>query len=79
MLKKPFAMGWANPPQGDLAWLEPLPEVRHDSAIQANRTAGITLAAKIAGEGLRNYVNLVARARITSAGVATYLLVHSET
>ena len=69
MLKKSLAVGRSNLPQDDVAWLEPLPEVHHDSAIQANRTDGITLTAKVVGEGLRYYVNSLARTRFTSSGV----------
>jgi hypothetical protein len=68
LLEKPVDMGWANLSRGDLPLRKPSFEVRYDSTIQADRTCGVTPTAEIASEGLGDYVNLVARFRITIAG-----------
>jgi len=68
VMKKPVDMGRANLSRRDLPLPKPSSKVRHDSAVQANRTDGVTPTAKIAGEGLGNHVNLVTRNRFTSAG-----------
>jgi hypothetical protein len=77
--KKRVNVGRANLSWRNLSACKPASEVRRDSAIQANRTDGVTPTAKIAGVGVGNYVKLAARTRITSTGIMTKLLVHSET
>jgi hypothetical protein len=76
--EKPVDMAWANLSRRDLPLREPSSKVRHDSAIQANGTRGVTPTAEIASEGFGNYVNLVARILSTIASTVTYRLVHSE-
>ena|ERR1035437_7128793 len=76
--KKPLDIGWANLLRRDLPLAEPSAEVLHDSAIQANRADGVAPSAKIAGEDLRDYVNLMARTCFTSAGMMAQFLVHSK-
>jgi hypothetical protein len=78
LLQKPIDMEWANLSRRNFPFQEPTTEVRHDSAIQANRTPGVTSTAKIASECLGNYVKLIARALFTGTGTTRWLLVHSE-
>jgi len=77
-LQKPIDMGWANLSRRNFPFQEPTSEVRHDSAIQVNRTPGVTSTPEMASEGLGNYVELIARVLFTSTGTTTWLLVHSE-
>jgi hypothetical protein len=76
--KKSLDMDWANLLRPDLPLAEPSAEVPRDSAVRANRAVGVTPSAKIAGEGLRDYVNLIARTCFMSADMTAQLLVHSE-
>ena len=68
LLEKPIDMRFANLSRRDFPFQEPSFEVRHDSAIQADGTGGVTSTVEIASEGLGNYVNLVARFRFMIAG-----------
>jgi hypothetical protein len=77
-LQKPIDMGWANLSRRNFPFQEPTSEVRHDSAVQVNRTPGVTSTPEMASEGLGNYVELIARVHFTSTGTTTWLLVHSE-
>jgi hypothetical protein len=78
LLQKPIDMSWANLSRRNATFQEPASEVRHDWAIQANGTPGVTLTAKMAREGLGNYVKLIARVLFTGTGTIRWLLVHSE-
>jgi hypothetical protein len=77
-LQKPVDMRWANQSRRNFPFQEPTSEVRHDSAIQVNRTPGVTSTPEMASEALGNYVELIARVLFTSTGTTTWLLVHSE-
>ena len=78
LLQKPNDMEWANLSRRNFPFQEPTTEVRHDSAIQANSTPGVTSTPEMASEGPGNYVELIARVLFTSTGTTTWLLVHSE-
>jgi hypothetical protein len=78
MPQKPFSMSRTNLVRSNLASLEPLPEMLHNSAVYGRGAAALAATRKITSEGLRIYVKLAICLPTTNAVTPTSLLGHNE-